>query len=87
MKEKLRQNTAEIINLNKRCNYYDTNMALMQKDIQDIKSDIGEIKVALKEFMDLKADKWTERFCVGIILIFALSALYYIFNQVGLPTA
>ena len=41
---------------------------------------------AMNEKMDKKyAGKWVERFAVSVITIFALSALYFIFEKVGLP--
>jgi septation ring formation regulator EzrA len=96
MEERIKQNSQELNKLKDKCSTYDTCMALMQKDIEEIKDELTEIKRnqmnymnSMEEFLEKveqrKADKWVEKFAVSLISIFALSALYYIFQQAGLP--
>jgi cell division protein FtsB len=62
------------------------NMAELNKDVKYIREEISELRQDFKDFCDKKADKWVEKIAVGTVLIFAVSALYYIFSHVGLPT-
>ena len=58
----------------------------MQKDIKDIKEDIKEIKDVLMSLETRFADKWVERTVTIFVSLLVMSAIYVIFNHVGLPT-
>ena len=58
----------------------------MQKDIKDIKDDIKDIKDVLMSLENRFANKWVERAVTAFVSLLVISALYVIFNHVGLPT-
>lgn len=64
---------------------YNITQKLMQKDIDQIKNTQEEILSIIKSNEKKYAFKWVERWVVGVTIIFALAALWIIFNDVGLP--
>ena len=74
------------------CNNHNTNNEIMRRDIDTIKEYIKEDLQWKKDFeakMDnafqKKANRWVEKVIVSIITIFALAALWIIFDRAGLP--
>jgi hypothetical protein len=75
----------EINNIKILCATRGTALAIMQKDIEYTKNTVEKIDKKIDDFSGKFAGKWVERFIVGLVLIFALAALYIIFDFVGLP--
>lgn len=86
----------EINNIKALCATRGTQLALMQKNIEDTKEAVNKLDKKFDDF-DKKLDtqferfnrqfagKWVEKFAVSLVLIFALAALYIIFDTAGLP--
>ena len=64
---------------------YEISMNNMTNQIKNLDEKIDTIIVKLDCIDGKYAGKWTERWIVAITLLFALSALYFIFKSVGLP--
>jgi len=73
-----------------------TDLLLMQKDLKTLRDDTQEIKCDIREMKDhwnglverldnRYASKKVELGFYALIIIFALAALYIIFDRVGLP--
>jgi hypothetical protein len=57
----------------------------MQKDIQEIKVSLEDIKNLLNKLDRTKADIWVERAVSGFVVLLVMGALYLIFDHVGIP--
>jgi ABC-type antimicrobial peptide transport system ATPase subunit len=60
---------------------HSTDNALMSQDIGYVKEKVDRIEHGLCG----KADKWVEKAIVAVVIIFALGALYLIFDMAGIP--
>jgi len=60
-------------------------MAKMETNLEFIKAQLKEIKIAIRACNKKYASKWVETAMAGLIVIFVLGAIYTIFDAVGLP--
>ena len=88
-KERLGAFEEDITSIKENCHTHNTNNTLMRRDVEDIKTYIKEDLQWKKDFeakMDQGfAKKWVEKVIVSLITIFALAALWIIFDKAGLP--
>jgi hypothetical protein len=68
-----------------RTNKINTTIKLMQKDIKNIMKSQTDILKQLEKMEEKFANKWTEKWITAVTIIFALSALYLLFEKANLP--
>ena len=60
-------------------------MAKMETNLEFIKAQLKEIKIAIRACNKKYASKWVENAMAGLIILLVLAALYAIFDSAGLP--
>lgn len=68
-----------------RTNEINIKVALMQKDIKNVIKGQNNIINKLDNMEKTFANKWVEKWVVAVTILFALSALYLMFDRVNLP--